>query len=132
MSFSLNRVELIGHLGADPEVRRKQDGEPIATLRVATSETWRDKATGERKERTEWHRVVIFNVGLAKVAEQYLKKALTFSLRGNSRPANGKIKTARTVTRPRSCCRPLSRKWACSTSKGGPPRRKANSYARLV
>jgi single-strand DNA-binding protein len=66
-------VILVGNLGADPEVRRTQDGRPIVNLRVATSDTWRDKVTGERKERTEWHRVVIFSEGLAKVAEQYLK-----------------------------------------------------------
>ncbi len=71
---SLNKVMLIGNLGADPEVRRTQDGRPIATLRIATSDTWRDKTTGERKEKTEWHRVVIFNEALAKVAEQYLRK----------------------------------------------------------
>jgi single-strand DNA-binding protein len=74
MGGSINKVILVGNLGADPEIRRTQDGRPIANLRVATSETWRDRATGERRERTEWHRVVIFNEGLAKVAEQYLKK----------------------------------------------------------
>ncbi|SRR5579871_4077267 len=74
MAGSVNKVILVGNLGADPEIRRTQDGRPIAHLRIATSETWRDKATGERRERTEWHRVVIFNEGLAKVAEQYLKK----------------------------------------------------------
>lgn len=74
MAGSVNKVILIGNLGADPEIRRTQDGRPIANLRIATSETWRDKATGERKEKTEWHRVVIFNEGLCKVAEQYLKK----------------------------------------------------------
>jgi single-strand DNA-binding protein len=74
MSGSVNKVILVGNLGADPEIRRTQDGRAIANLRLATSESWRDKATGERRERTEWHRVVIFNEGLAKVAEQYLKK----------------------------------------------------------
>ena len=82
MAGSVNKVILIGNLGADPEVRRTQDGRPIANLRVATSETWRDKATGERKEKTEWHRVVIFNEGLAKIAEQYLKKGSTVYLEG--------------------------------------------------
>src|SRR6516162_7408609 len=82
MAGSVNKVILIGNLGADPEVRRTQDGRPIANLRVATSETWRDKATGERKERTEWHRVVIFNEGLAKIAEQYLKKGSKVYLEG--------------------------------------------------
>jgi single-strand DNA-binding protein len=70
----LNKVQIIGRLGKDPEVRRTQSGDPIVNLRVATSETWRDKQTGERQERTEWHSVVIFNDGIAKVAEQYLKK----------------------------------------------------------
>jgi single-strand DNA-binding protein len=70
----LNKVQLIGHLGGDPDIRRTQDGRPIANFSIATSESWRDKATGERKEKTEWHRVVIFSEGLAKVAEQYLKK----------------------------------------------------------
>jgi single-strand DNA-binding protein len=74
MSGSVNKAILVGNLGADPEIRRTQDGRAIANLRLATSESWRDKATGERKERTEWHRVVIFNENLAKVAEQYLKK----------------------------------------------------------
>ena len=74
MAGSVNKVILIGNLGADPEIRRTQDGRPIANLRIATSETWRDKATGERREKTEWHRVVIFSEGLCRVAEQYLKK----------------------------------------------------------
>ena len=74
MSGSVNKAILMGNLGADPEIRRTQDGRAIVNLRLATSESWRDKATGERKERTEWHRVVIFNENLAKVAEQYLKK----------------------------------------------------------
>jgi single-strand DNA-binding protein len=74
MAGSVNKVILVGNLGFDPEVRRTQDGRPIVNLRLATSDTWRDKATGERKERTEWHRVVIFNENLCKVAEQYLKK----------------------------------------------------------
>jgi single-strand DNA-binding protein len=74
MAGSVNKVILIGYLGADPEVRRNGAGEPIATLRVATNETWRDKGTGERKEKSEWHRVVVFAEGLAKACEQYLKK----------------------------------------------------------
>src|SRR6187551_2516221 len=74
MAGSVNKVILVGNLGADPEVRQTQDGRPIVNLRLATSESWKDKSTGERKERTEWHRVVIFNENLAKVAEQYLKK----------------------------------------------------------
>jgi len=82
MAGSVNKVILIGNLGADPEVRRTQDGRPIANLRVATSETWRDKATGERREKTEWHRVVIFNEGLCRIAEQYLKKGSKVYLEG--------------------------------------------------
>jgi single-strand DNA-binding protein len=82
MAGSVNKVILIGNLGADPEVRRMQDGRPVVNLRVATSESWRDKATGERKEKTEWHRVVIFNEGLAKIAEQYLKKGSKVYLEG--------------------------------------------------
>jgi len=82
MAGSVNKVILIGNLGADPEIRRTQDGRPIANLRVATSETWRDKTTGERKEKTEWHRVVIFNEGLCKIVEQYLKKGSKVYLEG--------------------------------------------------
>jgi single-strand DNA-binding protein len=82
MAGSVNKVILIGNLGADPEVRHTQDGRPIVNLRVATSENWRDKASGERKERTEWHRVVIFNENLAKIAEQYLKKGSKVYLEG--------------------------------------------------
>jgi single-strand DNA-binding protein len=82
MAGSVNKVILIGNLGADPEIRRTQDGRPIANLRVATSESWRDKNSGERKEKTEWHRVVIFNEGLCKIAEQYLKKGAKVYLEG--------------------------------------------------
>ncbi|MGH7226142.1 MAG: single-stranded DNA-binding protein [Gemmataceae bacterium] len=82
MAGSVNKVILVGNLGKDPEIRRTQDGRPIANLSVATSETWRDKATGERKEKTEWHRVVIFSEGLAKVAEQYLKKGAKVYIEG--------------------------------------------------
>lgn len=82
MAGSVNKVILIGHLGADPEVRRTQDGRPIANLRVATSESWKDKQTGEKREKTEWHRVVIFSEGLAKIAEQYLKKGSKVYLEG--------------------------------------------------
>ncbi len=82
MAGSVNKVILVGNLGADPEIRRTQDGRPIANLRVATSETWRDKNTGERKEKTEWHRVVIFNEGLCRVVEQYVKKGSKVYLEG--------------------------------------------------
>jgi single-strand DNA-binding protein len=82
MAGSVNKVILVGNLGADPEIRRTQDGRPIANLRVATSDSWRDKATGERKEKTEWHRVVIFSEGLCRVAEQYLKKGAKVYIEG--------------------------------------------------
>ena len=82
MAGSVNKVILVGNLGADPEIRRTQDGRPIANLRVATSESWKDKTTGERREKTEWHRVVIFSEGLAKIAEQYLKKGSKVYLEG--------------------------------------------------
>ncbi len=82
MAGSVNKVILIGNLGADPEIRRTQDGRPVANLRVATSDSWRDKATGERKEKTEWHRVVIFNENLCRIAEQYLKKGSKVYIEG--------------------------------------------------
>lgn len=82
MAGSLNKVLLIGNLVADPEIRRTQDGKAIANLRLATSESWKDKATGERKEKAEFHRVVIFNEGLAKVAEQYCRKGQKLYIEG--------------------------------------------------
>jgi len=82
MAGSVNKVILVGNLGKDPEIRRTQDGRPIANLSIATSETWRDKATGERKEKTEWHRVVIFSEPLCKVVEQYLKKGAKVYIEG--------------------------------------------------
>src|SRR5712672_1921752 len=82
MAGSVNKVILVGNLGADPEVRTLPNGNPVVNLSIATSDTWRDKATGERKEKTEWHRVVIFSEGLAKVAEQYLKKGAKVYIEG--------------------------------------------------
>jgi single-strand DNA-binding protein len=79
---SVNKVILLGHLGQDPEVRHNQNGGKIVNLSVATSESWKDKATGERKDKTEWHRVVIFNPNLADVAEKYLKKGSKVYLEG--------------------------------------------------
>src|SRR6267142_7060032 len=81
LSIDLNLVTVIGRLGADPEIRRTQDGRPIANLRVASSETWRDKNTGEKKEKTEWFRVVIFGK-LAEVGEKYLKKGSRVFIEG--------------------------------------------------
>ena len=83
MAGSVNKAILIGNLGRDPEIRSTQDGMRIATLAVATSENWRDKGSGERKERTEWHRVVIFNERLAEIAEKYLKKGSKVYLEGS-------------------------------------------------
>jgi single-strand DNA-binding protein len=82
MAGSVNKVILVGNLGADPEIRRTQDGRPIANLRLATSETWRDKSSGERRERTEWHRVVVFSEPLCKVIEQYVKKGAKLYIEG--------------------------------------------------
>ncbi|AHK44414.1 MULTISPECIES: single-stranded DNA-binding protein [Ensifer] len=82
MAGSVNKVILVGNVGADPEIRRTQDGRPIANLRIATSETWRDRNSGERKEKTEWHTVVVFNEGLCKVVEQYVKKGAKLYIEG--------------------------------------------------
>ncbi len=83
MAGSVNKCIIVGNLGADPEVRRLTSGDPVVNLRIATSESWRDKNSGERKEKTEWHQVVIFNDNLAKVAEQYLKKGMKVYVEGS-------------------------------------------------
>jgi single-strand DNA-binding protein len=83
MAASLNKVMLIGNVGKDPEIRRTQDGRPIASLSLATSESWRDKQTGEKRERTEWHRIVVMNDGLAKLVEQYVKKGAKLYIEGH-------------------------------------------------
>jgi single-strand DNA-binding protein len=82
MAGSVNKVILVGNLGRDPETRRLGNGDPVVNLRIATSESWRDKQSGERREKTEWHSVVIFNENLAKVAEQYLKKGSKIYVEG--------------------------------------------------
>jgi len=82
MAGSVNKVILVGNVGADPEIRRTQDGRPIANLRIATSETWRDRNSGERREKTEWHTVVVFSEGLCKVVEQYVKKGAKLYIEG--------------------------------------------------
>ncbi|RST78598.1 single-stranded DNA-binding protein [Aquibium carbonis] len=82
MAGSVNKVILVGNLGADPEIRRLGSGDPVVNMRIATSESWRDKQSGERREKTEWHNVVIFNDQLAKVAEQYLKKGMKVYIEG--------------------------------------------------
>lgn len=83
MAGSVNKVILIGNLGKDPEIRTLNSGDRVANLRIATSEQWRDKATGERKEKTEWHQIVIFNENIVKVAENYLKKGSTVYIEGS-------------------------------------------------
>ena len=83
MAGSVNKVILVGNLGKDPEIRTLNSGDRVANLRIATSETWRDKSSGERKEKTEWHSVVIFNDNLVKVAESYLKKGSTIYIEGS-------------------------------------------------
>ena len=85
MSGSLNRASLIGNLGGDPEVRTLQNGKPVVTLSIATTESWKDDRSGERVERTEWHKVVIFAEGLARVAEQFLKKGAKVFVEGSIR-----------------------------------------------
>ena len=82
MAGSVNKVILIGNLGADPEIRSLTSGDRVANLRIATSETWRDRASGERKEKTEWHRVVVFNENIVKVCEQYLRKGAKVYVEG--------------------------------------------------
>ena len=82
MSGSLNKVQLIGRLGADPEIKQMVNGKNVARLSIATSQSWKDKSTGERKEKTEWHRVVIFNEGLVNIVQQYLKKGANIYLEG--------------------------------------------------
>src|SRR6195952_2284032 len=83
MAGGFNKVILVGNLGKDPETRRMQSGDPVVNLSIATSETWRDKSSGERKEKTEWHRVVIFNKNLAEVAEKYLRKGSKVYVEGS-------------------------------------------------
>ncbi|MGC6472009.1 MAG: single-stranded DNA-binding protein [Parvibaculales bacterium] len=82
MAGSINKVILVGNLGADPEIRSTKDGRPVCNLSLATSESWKDKNTGERREKTEWHRIVIFNDGLARIAEQYLRKGSKIYVEG--------------------------------------------------
>jgi single-strand DNA-binding protein len=100
MSGSVNKVILVGNVGRDPEIRRLNSGEPVCNFSLATTENWRDKGTGERKERTEWHNIVIFNENLAKVAEQYVKKGSKLYIEGQlqSRKYTDKNGQERTTT----------------------------------
>lgn len=105
MVGSINKVILVGNLGADPRVNTTQNGSKVVTLSVATSDTWKDKLSGERKERTEWHRVVVFNAQLADVAERYLRKGSKVYIEGSCRPASGKMPTDRKNIPPKWCCK---------------------------
>ncbi|AHB01956.1 single-stranded DNA-binding protein [Brucella ceti TE28753-12] len=116
MAGSVNKVILVGNLGADPEIRRLNSGDMVANLRIATSESWRDRQTGERKDRTEWHSVVIFNENLAKVAEQYLKKGAKVYIEGALQTRKCRIKTAMTVIQRKSCCKNSVESFKCSTA----------------
>ena len=114
---SLNKVSLIGHLGADPEIKSFQDGGKIANLRIATSESWKDKQTGERKERTEWHSVVISGDGLVGVAERYLRKGSQLYVEGSlrtrkwtDRDGNDRYSTEVVLSGPRSVLTMLDKK----------------------
>jgi len=108
MAGSVNKVILVGNLGKDPEIRRTQDGRPIANLSIATSETWRDKNTGERKEKTEWHRVVIFSEPLCKIVEQYLKKGAKVYI-------EGALQTRKYTDQSGSEARPRCKPWRPSS-----------------
>ena len=106
MSGFLNRVQLIGNLGRDPEVRTTQSGGRVITLSIATSESWKDERSGERRERTEWHRVVIFNEGLGKIAERYPgERRESLPGRQADHAQSGRTSRARTATAPRSTSR---------------------------
>ena len=102
MAGSVNKVILIGNVGKDPEIRQSADGRKIVNLTIATSDTWKDKNSGERKEKTEWHRVVIFNAGLAGIAERYVKKGRNCMSKDRFKPANTLTETASKNTRPKS------------------------------
>ena len=105
MAGSINKVILVGNLGADPEIRQTKDGRPIANLSVATAESWKDKNTGEKREKTEWHRVVIFNEGLAKIAEQYLRKGSKVYLEGQLQTRKWQDQSGQTNIQSKLFCR---------------------------
>ena len=107
MAGSVNKVILVGNLGRDPEVRTFQNGGKVCNLRVATSENWKDRNTGERRERTEWHSVAIFSEPLARIAEQYCARVRRSTSRGSSRHGSGRTSRDRTDTRPRSFSGPI-------------------------
>ena len=108
MAGSVNKVILIGNLGADPEVRDFPSGGKVCNLRVATSETWRDRNSGERRERTEWHRVAIYNENLVRIAQQYLKKGSKVYLEGQLETRKWQDQSGRIAIRPRFRCAPIA------------------------
>ena len=124
MAGSVNKVILMGNLGKDPEVRHTQDGRPIANLRVATTDNWRDKTTGERREKTEWHPVVILDRtrGCAAWPSNISRRAPRFMSRVSCRPASGRASMGRTAIRPRWCCKASTRahhaRWAARAEAG--------------
>ena len=128
MAGSVNKVILVGNLGRDPEVRHTQDGTKIVHLSVATSERWRDRSSGENRERTEWHRVVIFNERLGEVAEKYLPRAARCISRASCRHASGPTSRARSATPPRSCCSAFAASSPCWAAAATTP---ASAAARL-
>ena len=139
MAGSINKVILIGHLGADPEVRRLNSGDMVVNLRIATSESWRDRQTGERRDRTEWHSVVIFNENLAKVAEQYLRKGAKVYIEGalqtrkwQDQNGNDRYTTEIVLQKYRGELQMLdSKSEGGTTETSAPATRPSHSYAEL-
>lgn len=131
MAGSINKVILVGNLGADPKVSNTASGTKIVNLNIATSDSWKDKVSGERKERTEWHRVVIFNSQLADVAERYLRKGSKVYLEGQLQTRNGKTTTVRKDTRPKLFCKTSAAIWSCWTAEATVCRPAATMFFRL-
>ena len=117
MSGSVNKVILIGRVGKDPEVRTTQDGGKIINFSVATSETWKDKNTGERKEKTEWNRVVVFNDRIGEIVEKYVKKGSLIHVEGALQTRKWTDKTARNATQPKWSCKSSRARSRCSKAK---------------
>ena len=135
MAGSVNKVILVGNLGKDPEIRRTQDGRPIANLRIATTETWRDKSSGERREKTEWHSRRHLQREPVQGRRAVPEEGRQGLHRGRScRRANGRTSTARSATRPRSCCRASTASSPCSTGAAPAPacRRAARPTTAMV
>ena len=129
MAGSVNKVILVGNLGADPEIRTFQNGGRVANLSVATSESWKDKATGERKEKTQWHRVVVSNENLIVVCEKYLKKGAKIYLEGQLETRKYTDKDGAEKYTTEVCLRPFRGELTMLDSKGGSSAGAANDYA---